>query len=164
MVVTTVAIALLSFQSFAQDNLLAMNTKETPVISLDGGSYHKPVMNVLKNPAAIKPNGMVSKNKSNGTSIVIDLMQQSGSEKAFLEEAILNSDTHHAFIRFHIPENSGKAQIAVSNQKGQLVEMIDFSNNATATFRTLTLASGIYTYTLYVDGKQVESKNISFEK
>jgi hypothetical protein len=81
---------------------------------------------------------------------------------AFLEQNSPNPVNRSTLIRYSIPEHTSNAHLSVTNVKGQLIKTVTISNKGLGQLNldTSTLASGIYTYTLYVDGQFADSKQL----
>jgi hypothetical protein len=84
------------------------------------------------------------------------------ASSAYLEQNSPNPVRSTTSIRYHIPETSTSAILNITNAKGQIVKTITLSNRGAGqiNLNTQGLASGAYNYTLYVDGKQADSKRL----
>lgn len=81
---------------------------------------------------------------------------------AQLEQNIPNPVQGTTTIRYQVPAISASASLAITNSNGQLIKIISISNKGTGqiTLDTNLLAVGTYNYTLYVDGKQIDTKRL----
>jgi hypothetical protein len=81
---------------------------------------------------------------------------------AYLEQNTPNPTAGTTAIRYHVPETAGSARLTISNAKGQLIRTISINGKGTGqvNLSTQALASGTYNYTLYVDGKQADTKRL----
>jgi trimeric autotransporter adhesin len=81
---------------------------------------------------------------------------------AFLEQNTPNPVSATTLIRYSIPGASTSARLDITNAKGQLLKTISLGNRGTGqiNFNSQALASGTYNYTLYVDGKQADTKRL----
>lgn len=81
---------------------------------------------------------------------------------ASLEQNAPNPFSSNTIIRYHLPSNITSAQIQVNNASGNTVKTFTVKGNAagTVTINANELASGSYYYTLIIDGKKVDSKQM----
>jgi hypothetical protein len=79
---------------------------------------------------------------------------------ARLEQNIPNPFNQTTLINYYIPESAGHAFIKVSGINGQDIKTIQLNGPGSGqiTLQTATLASGNYTYSLYVDGSLIDTK------
>lgn len=84
------------------------------------------------------------------------------SIKGYLDQNAPNPVRSTTTIRYIIPEASTSAVLTLTNAKGQVVKTMSLNNRSIGqvNLNTQELASGTYSYTLYVDGKQVDSKRL----
>ncbi len=68
-------------------------------------------------------------------------------------------------IKYYIPNNKNNGAIVFSNNSGQIIDNIKLENfgEQELFFNSDSLASGIYYYTLFVDGRKVDSKKMIVE-
>jgi hypothetical protein len=100
----------------------------------------------------------VTANNSNNTNVSIT--------GAYLEQSVPNPNRGSTLIRYHLPQSTGDARIVITNMKGQLLKSIALSNKGAAqvTLDGSTLAAGNYTYSLWVEGRQVDTKQMQIIK
>jgi hypothetical protein len=81
---------------------------------------------------------------------------------AYLEQNTPNPVYGITTIRYRVPETSTSARLTLINAKGQVVRTEILSNRGTGilNINTNSLAAGTYNYTLYVDGKQADTKRL----
>ena len=81
---------------------------------------------------------------------------------ASIDQNIPNPLSNSTTIRYNIPANSTKAQLVVNDNSGNTVKQIQLANkgNGTVTLETSQLSSGTYSYTLFVDGKVIETRKM----
>jgi Chaperone of endosialidase/Secretion system C-terminal sorting domain len=81
---------------------------------------------------------------------------------AYLEQNTPNPVNGTTIIRYHIPQTSTSAILNITDAKGQLVKTLSVTNSGSGqvNVNTSMLASGTYNYTLYVDGKSVDTKRL----
>lgn len=66
-------------------------------------------------------------------------------------------------IRYHIPEQVQGAELRIVNQRGQLVRRITLDATATngqVQLQANTLAAGTYSYSLFVDGRRLDTRQL----
>ena len=65
-------------------------------------------------------------------------------------------------ISYNIPANAAKAEMMVADIYGKKIKQITLANRGkgTVSMDTTGLAAGTYTYTLFVDGKMIETKKM----
>lgn len=79
-----------------------------------------------------------------------------------LEQNVPNPFAEKTTINFHIPEEVAKAQIIFYNEEGKLINTVNISDRGAGSLNVFTsdLSSGIYTYSLIVDGEIFETKKM----
>src|ERR1039457_2656117 len=79
---------------------------------------------------------------------------------AKLEQNIPNPFNQTTLINYYVPETAGHAFIKVTGMNGNAIKTIQLNNigSGQITLQTATLASGNYTYSLYVDGNLIDTK------
>jgi trimeric autotransporter adhesin len=85
---------------------------------------------------------------------------------SYLEQNKPNPVRGTTTIRYYVPEISNSAKLIFSNQKGQVVKTFSLGNRGAGqiNINTTTLAAGTYNYTLYVDGKQADTKRLIVDR
>ena len=65
-------------------------------------------------------------------------------------------------ISYYLPDNTGKAQILFYNAQGKLIQSAEIIQKGKGTLNVFAsdLSNGVYTYTLVVDGKIIETKKM----
>jgi hypothetical protein len=81
---------------------------------------------------------------------------------AYLEQNTPNPVSGSTMIRYHVPETATSARLVISNAKGQAIRTITIGNKSAGqvAFNSTSLAAGTYNYTLYVNGKQADTKRL----
>ncbi len=81
---------------------------------------------------------------------------------------VLNQNTPNPFaeqtvITYNLPDNTGFAQIIFYNNVGQLIKVVDIKEKGKGQLNVFAddLSNGIYTYSLVVDGKVIDSKKMT---
>jgi hypothetical protein len=96
-------------------------------------------------------------------SLVKGGISSSGStmlSSAKLEQNIPNPFNQTTLINYYVPETAGHAFIKVTGVNGNAIKTIQLNGTGSGqvTLQTATLASGNYTYSLYVDGNLIDTK------
>ena len=86
--------------------------------------------------------------------------------QAALQQNIPNPNNGSTRINYFLPSEAGKAQIVVYDNTGKQLKAIALSNkgNGFINLNTSQLASGTYSYSLIVDGRQIDSKKMIVTK
>lgn len=87
----------------------------------------------------------------------------SGSVKlnsAFLGQNTPNPNSTSTRISYNIPTDFSRAELVVNNANGQKVKQIQLTKSGLIDLDTSSLSAGTYFYTLYVNGKSVETKKM----
>jgi len=81
---------------------------------------------------------------------------------AFLKASIPNPAQGTALIQYYVPQNSRTANIVFTDIKGAIIKSISISNKGEGQTNVNTAAwtAGTYTYTLYINGTQTDSKKL----
>jgi hypothetical protein len=79
-----------------------------------------------------------------------------------LEQNVPNPFAEQTTINYALPDNTVKAQILFYNAQGKLIQSTELTQKGKGTLNVFAsdLSSGIYTYTLLVDGKIIETKKM----
>jgi hypothetical protein len=94
----------------------------------------------------------------------------SGASASSLSGALLGQNFPNPFnkntvISFNIPQQSSSASLVVSQTgTGKIIKSIPVSGASQVAFDAASLSVGAYTYTLYVDGKKIDSKQMVMTK
>lgn len=80
-----------------------------------------------------------------------------------LNQNVPNPFAEQTTISYNIPENTGYAQILFYSMNGQLIKVVEITEKGEGRLNVFAsdLSSGIYTYTLIIDGKNIESKKMT---
>jgi hypothetical protein len=83
-----------------------------------------------------------------------------------LDQNTPNPFTNNTVIRYYIPANMNNAQIAITDMKGAIVKTIPVNNKGLGqvVLTAGTLGSGTYVYSLIVDGKKADSRQMILTK
>jgi hypothetical protein len=86
----------------------------------------------------------------------------SNNNAAVLNQNVPNPFTGSTVISYNIPEESGPAQIWFYNDRGQMIKVVDLEQKGMGqlTVNAGDLNSGMYQYSLVVDGKVIDTKKM----
>jgi hypothetical protein len=81
---------------------------------------------------------------------------------AYLEQNIPNPTGGSTVIRYYLPQNVSSAQLVVTDARGQIVKSITLNSKGSGqiSLNTHALTAGTYTYSLLIDRKQADSKQL----
>jgi len=84
------------------------------------------------------------------------------TKDAFLEQNNPNPVTANTIIRYQVPLTATSAKVIITDAKGQTIKTITISNKGAGqlSLNNGTLAAGVYNYTLYVNNKQIDSRQM----
>ena len=81
-----------------------------------------------------------------------------------MEQSVPNPSNGFATIRYHISGNA-KSMIVINDMKGRIVKSVELSNgDGQVVLDNKSLASGAYSYSLFVGGKKVDTKKMIIER
>ena len=87
------------------------------------------------------------------------------TSNAYLKQNIPNPSNSNTVIRYHLPDNSGRAQIKITDIKGSTIKVYNASAaQGSLNISTSELPAGTYNYTLYVNDKQIDTKQMIIMK
>lgn len=81
---------------------------------------------------------------------------------AYLEQNTPNPSRGVTTIRYHLPEGTSSARLTLTNSKGQLIKTVNLNDKGAGQMNldTSTLSTGVYNYTLWVQGSEVDTKKL----
>jgi hypothetical protein len=88
------------------------------------------------------------------------------SDVPSLEQNVPNPYNASTYIKFYLPATATAGQLVITDMNGQTLRQYNIGNTGVGT-QAITageFAQGAYTYTLYVDGKKVDSKQMIITK
>lgn len=79
-----------------------------------------------------------------------------------LDQNVPNPFAEQTVINYFLPDNFTRAQIIFLEQSGKLIKAVDLTEKGKGTLNVFAndLTNGIYTYSLIVDGKTIETKRM----
>ena len=89
-------------------------------------------------------------------------MNLKDSQTIILDQNSPNPFSEQTTIGYFLTENVVKAQMLFYNAQGKLIQSVDLNERGKCSLNVFAqdLSNGIYTYTLVVDGKIVETKKM----
>jgi trimeric autotransporter adhesin len=89
-------------------------------------------------------------------------VQLSDANNVVLNQNVPNPYAESTVITFTIPENAGFAQIIFNDTKGQILKIVDIKTKGRGQLNVFAsdLSSGVYSYSLYIDGKIMDTKKM----
>jgi hypothetical protein len=99
--------------------------------------------------------------KGTGSIIPADNLPTSG-HTVFLDQNVPNPFTESTMITYTLPQNYTKAEMIFTNNQGQLVKTISLNGKGEGRLNVMAndLSHGIYSYSLVVDGRILDSKKM----
>jgi hypothetical protein len=81
---------------------------------------------------------------------------------AYIEQNYSNPSTFNTLICYHLPAKTKNVQVVVTNIKGQLIRTVTLNDRGDGqiTINAATLAGGIYNYSFWFGGKEVDTKSL----
>lgn len=103
----------------------------------------------------------MQQNNSNNSIASQDVELKDG-QAIVLEQNVPNPFAEQTTISYFLPDNVVKAQMLFYNAQGKLIQSVDLNEKGKGSLNVFAsdLSNGIYTYTLVVDGKIVETKKM----
>ena len=91
-----------------------------------------------------------------------DKLQTINSNTARIEQNMPNPFNQSTVIRFFIPSTAKQAQIIITDMSGKTVkrEILNGKERGQININAGELAAGTYAYTLYVDGRRIDTKTM----
>lgn len=93
-------------------------------------------------------------------------INNSNTSAAYLEQNRTNPFDGFTIIKYHFPSNAGNGKVVITDMKGNTVKTITVSNNDNGqiTLHSGLLSAGTYNYSLYLNNKLMDSKQMIFAK
>ncbi len=118
------------------------------------------LVNVQSNARIINPAN--TSNPTNATTLNKQNVTLSNADMLVLDQNQPNPFSESTVIKYNVPEKYGYAQLIFTTIEGRILKTIDITKKGPGeiTVYANDLTNGIYTYTLVVDGKTVDSKKM----
>jgi hypothetical protein len=89
-----------------------------------------------------------------------------GNDAASLQQNVPNPFNHTTSIAYSLPQKFASAQLIVADKAGKIIKQVQLKEAGIGMVNldAATLSSGAYHYTLYVDGKMIDSKQMILAK
>ena len=82
-----------------------------------------------------------------------------------LSQNIPNPFSNSTTINYSLPQHFSSAQIIITDKNGNALKQINLANNnGSVNINAATLSSGAYQYSLYVDRKLIDTKQLIVSK
>ena len=96
----------------------------------------------------------------------INKQQISVASKALLEQNVPNPFNHTTTINYILPQTYLSAVIIITDKSSKTLKQVNVSGNGKGSMNidASTLASGAYQYSLYIDGKLIDTKQMVLAK
>jgi hypothetical protein len=129
-----------------------LNQLMTTITNCCNASMQSQTNNNQQNKSMIIPEGETAQLDVELSNAQIIILMQN-SPNPFAERTSIN---------YYLPDNTGKAQILFYNAGGKLIQSAEIIQKGKGTLNVFAndLSNGIYTYTLVVDGKVIETKKM----
>lgn len=99
------------------------------------------------------------------TAVLQNTFKNNEPSKAFLSQNIPNPFNHTTTINYILPQHYLSAEIIVTDKNGKVLKEIRLSNSkGFVQVDVSMLSSGIYQYSLFVDGKLIDTKQMEIIK
>lgn len=114
------------------------------------------------NSRLINPNQGPTNPATNVTTLNKQNVTLSNADMLVLDQNQPNPFSESTVIKYNVPEKYGYAQLIFTTIEGRILKTIDIAKKGAGeiTVYANDLSNGIYTYTLVVDGKTVDSKKM----
>ena len=156
----------LAYDDFAILAIKAIQEQQTTIEEVEKQNEMLKAENeVLKNDIADIKNMLASLNLNTTETNKTENISLS-SEKASLAQNSPNPFTNDTNIEYYIPENVNTAQLQITNLNGQIINIMDIATrgNTKTAISAGKLTAGTYLYSLVLDGKTVDTKQMVLVK
>jgi len=102
--------------------------------------------------------------------LVADLVKQRGNNSValstgYLKQNVPNPAGHNTTISYYVPDNAGYAQIRVTDVKGAIIKSFNTAKGeGQINIKAGELPVGTYNYTLYINDKTIDTKQMVLVK
>jgi hypothetical protein len=113
-------------------------------------------LNLCGNSQAMQQNNLNNQNSS------ITNVELKDVQSIVLEQNVPNPFAEQTSINYFLPDEVNKAQLLFYNAQGKLIQSLELTQKGKGSVNVFAsdLSNGIYTYTLVVDGKVIETKKM----
>ena len=113
-------------------------------------------LNLCGNNQAMQQNYLNNQNSS------ITNIELKDAQSIVLEQNVPNPFAEQTSINYFLPDEVNKAQLLFYNAQGKLIQSLELTQKGKGSVNVFAsdLSNGIYTYTLVVDGKVIETKKM----
>lgn len=81
--------------------------------------------------------------------------------KSYLKQNVPNPANNNTVISYYLPDNTGRAQIRITDEKGSALKIYNASGGeGRLNIKSGELPAGTYNYTLYVNDKKIDTKQM----
>jgi hypothetical protein len=135
-----------------------MNYAELTALLVKGMQEQQNEINELKSVIASLVSGTTTENKTTNSQS-IDL---SDKNTIVLDQNVPNPFAESTVINYNIPTDFVKAQIIFSTSDGKVIRSVDIATKGPGKLNVFAndLSSGMYSYSLVVDGKTIDTKKM----
>jgi hypothetical protein len=107
-------------------------------------------------------NQAIQQNNANNQNSSITNVELKDAQSIVLEQNVPNPFAEQTTINYFLPDDVNKAQLLFYNAQGKLIQSLELSQKGKGSINVFAsdLSNGIYTYTLVVDGKIIETKKM----
>ena len=112
--------------------------------------------------ACCNNNHSVQQNNNSNNLIAQQDVNLKDGQAIVLDQNVPNPFAEQTTINYFLPENVVRAQLLFYNVSGKLIQSVDLNEKGKGSLNVFSsdLSNGIYTYTLVVDGKIIETKKM----
>ncbi|MEP6596193.1 MAG: T9SS type A sorting domain-containing protein, partial [Ginsengibacter sp.] len=87
------------------------------------------------------------------------------SSTGYLKQNIPNPANNNTVISYYLPDNTGRGQIRITDSKGSALKVYTASKGeGQLNIKSGELPAGTYNYTLYINDKKIDSKQMVIAK
>jgi len=99
---------------------------------------------------------------TSATGNITEVTFNGATNNAALEQNVPNPFTHPTTIGYTLPQQYSSAKIIVTDKLGKVLKEVNLSGSGKGTLAVdaATLSSGVYQYSLYVDGRLIDTRQM----
>jgi hypothetical protein len=139
---------------------LAVNYEGMIPVLLEAIKEQQDQINELK--AAISSLSIDSKKGNKQSTSKITVLELSDKNAIVLNQNVPNPFAETTVINYNVPTDFGKAQILFSTSDGKVIKVVEITEKGAGSLSVFAndLTHGLYSYTLVVDGKTIDTKKM----